>query len=106
MQANFQKYNLQFKQASGTSRGVLTTKETYILEISKEGKKGIGECAIFRGLSYDDVPEYEEKLNWLCQNINQDFDILKSDNLQNLNQKILLNILILFHQKLHDCKAT
>lgn len=39
MQANFQKYNLQFKQASGTSRGVLTTKETYILEISKEGKK-------------------------------------------------------------------
>ena len=79
MQANFQKYNLQFKQASGTSRGVLTTKETYILEISKEGKKGIGECAIFRGLSYDDVPEYEEKLNWLCQNINQDFDILKKD---------------------------
>lgn len=39
MQANFQKYNLQFKQASGTSRGVLTTKETYILEISKEEKK-------------------------------------------------------------------
>ena len=38
MQANFQKYNLQFKQASGTSRGVLTTKETYILEISKDGK--------------------------------------------------------------------
>ena len=79
MQANFQKYNLQFKQASGTSRGVLTTKETYILEISKEGKKGIGECAIFRGLSYDDVPEYEEKLKWLCQNINQDFDILKKE---------------------------
>lgn len=76
MQANFQKYILQFKQASGTSRGVLTTKETYILEISKDGKKGIGECAIFRGLSYDDVPEYEEKLKWLCQNINLDFEIL------------------------------
>lgn len=79
MKANFRKYNLQFKQASGTSRGVLTTKETYILEISKEEKKGIGECAIFRGLSYDDVPEYEEKLNWLCQNINQDFEILKKE---------------------------
>lgn len=76
MQANFQKYILQFKQASGTSRGVLTTKETYILEISEDGKKGIGECAIFRGLSYDDVPEYEEKLKWLCQNINLDFEIL------------------------------
>lgn len=79
MRAHFKKYILQFKHASGTSRGVLTTKETYILEVSEEGKIGIGECAIFRGLSYDDVPEYEEKLNWLCQNINQDFEILKNE---------------------------
>lgn len=76
MQANFQKYILQFKQASGTSRGILRTKETYILEISKDGKKGIGECAIFRGLSYDDVPDYENRLAWLCENINLDLDIL------------------------------
>lgn len=79
MQANFKKYNLNFKQASGTSRGILTEKETYILEISDGGKKGIGECAIFRGLSYDDVPEYEEKLIWLCENINNDEDFLKSE---------------------------
>lgn len=78
MQASFQKYILHFKQASGTSRGVLTTKETYILEVSEGDKKGIGECALFRGLSYDDVPEYEEKLNWLCENINEDFEILKN----------------------------
>ena len=79
MQANFKKYNLNFKQASGTSRGILTEKETYILEISDGGKKGIGECAIFRGLSYDDVPEYEKKLNWLCENINNDAEFLKSE---------------------------
>lgn len=79
MQANFKKYNLNFKQASGTSRGILTEKETYILEISDGDKKGIGECAIFRGLSYDDVPEYEKKLNWLCENINNDAEFLKSE---------------------------
>jgi o-succinylbenzoate synthase len=79
MQANFKKYNLNFKQASGTSRGILTEKETYILEISDGDKKGIGECAIFRGLSYDDVPEYEEKLIWLCENINNNAEFLKSE---------------------------
>ena len=79
MQSNFKKYDLNFKQASGTSRGILTKKETYILEISDGDKKGIGECAIFRGLSYDDVPEYEEKLIWLCEHINNDEDFLKSE---------------------------
>ena len=79
MNAQFTQHNLIFKQASGTSRGVLTTKETYLLEISKNGQKGIGECAIFRGLSYDDVPDYEEKLTWLCKNINLDFEVLKKE---------------------------
>lgn len=79
MNAQFTQHKLIFKQASGTSRGVLTTKETYILEISNRDKKGIGECAIFRGLSYDDVPDYEEKLTWLRDNINQDFAVLKKE---------------------------
>ena len=79
MQANLKKHNLNFKQASGTSRGILTKKETYILEISDGDKKGIGECAIFRGLSYDDVPEYEEKLIWLCEHINNNAEFLKSE---------------------------
>ena len=79
MNAQFTKHELIFKQASGTSRGVLTTKETYLLEISENNKKGIGECAIFRGLSYDDVPDYEEKLTWLCKNIHLDFEVLKKE---------------------------
>ena len=77
--AKYTPHNLIFKQASGTSRGVLTTKETYVLEISESNKKGIGECAIFRGISYDDVPDYEEKLQWLCENINNDFNALKKE---------------------------
>ena len=38
MNAQFTRHNLIFKQASGTSRGVLTTKETYLLEISENIK--------------------------------------------------------------------
>lgn len=71
MYAKYSPYILDFKQPSGTSRGILTQKETFILEISDGLKVGIGECAIFRGLSYDDVPLYEQKLQWLCENINQ-----------------------------------
>jgi len=70
MKAVYQKYILQFKQASGTSRGILKTKETYFLKISDATNFGIGECAVFRGLSVDDLPNYEEKLQWLCSNIN------------------------------------
>ncbi|SUX46239.1 o-succinylbenzoate synthase [Chryseobacterium indoltheticum] len=79
MTAKYYKYILEFKRPSGTSRGVLLTKETYILEIFENGNKGVGECALFRGLSYDDTPEYEEKMQWLCENINRDFKFLKEE---------------------------
>ena len=82
MTATFKKYILNFKNPSGTSRGVLNTKETFFLEIFDGDKKGIGECALFRGLSFDDVPDYEEKLQWLCENINENREILKQQ-LQN-----------------------
>lgn len=69
MKATYHKYILNFKQASGTSRGILTDKETWFILLEKDGKKGIGECGILRGLSADDRPDYEEKLHWTCQNI-------------------------------------
>jgi o-succinylbenzoate synthase len=69
MNASYFKYLLHFKQPSGTSRGILTDKETWFIVIEKEGKKGIGECGILRGLSADDRPDYEEKIRWACQNI-------------------------------------
>lgn len=70
LKATYKKYILNFKRASGTSRGILKTKETWFLIISDGVKKGIGECGLFRGLSADDVPNYEEKLKWVCNNIN------------------------------------
>ena len=69
MKATYHKYILQFKQPSGTSRGVMTVKETWFILLEKEGKKGIGECGILRGLSIDDRPDYEAKLKWVCENI-------------------------------------
>ena len=69
MKATYHKYVLDFKQPSGTSRGVMTHKETWFIIIENDQKKGIGECGILRGLSCDDRPDYEEKLAWACANI-------------------------------------
>ena len=69
MKATYHKYILNFKRPSGTSRGVMTEKETWFIILEKDGKKGIGECGILRGLSIDDRADYEEKLQWTCDNI-------------------------------------
>lgn len=71
MKVNFKKYDLNFKRPSGTSRGVLTKKETWFLKLEENGKTGYGECGLLRGLSVDDRPDYKEKLEWLCENINR-----------------------------------
>lgn len=47
----------------------MTQKETWFIVLEHNGKKGIGECGILRGLSCDDRPDYEQKLQWACSNI-------------------------------------
>lgn len=69
MKATYKKYILNFKRPSGTSRGVMTEKETWFLILKDNDKIGIGECGVLRTLSVDDRPDYEEKLQWVCQNI-------------------------------------
>ena len=76
MKASYQKYSLNFKQPSGTSRGVLKTKETWFVFLELNGKQGIGECGLFRGLSIDDTPEYEDTLKWTCTNIHLGLETL------------------------------
>lgn len=74
LKASYQKYQLHFKEPSGTSRGILTDKETYFIRIWEEENpecSGIGECALFRGLSAEDCPEYEDKLAEVCNKIDQ-----------------------------------
>tara|TARA_R110000850_G_C9996309_1_gene468334 strand:- start:64642 stop:65676 length:1035 start_codon:yes stop_codon:yes gene_type:complete len=69
LKASYKKHLLHFKKPGGTSRGVLHTKETWFLEIGDKNRKGVGECGLLRGLSIDDRPDYEEKLQWVCDNI-------------------------------------
>lgn len=68
IQIQFIPYHLVFKKPSGTSRGVLHTKETWFVKVwhdSDPTQFGLGECAIFRGLSSDDRPDYESVLKSL-----------------------------------------
>lgn len=76
MKAVYKKFILNFKRPSGTSRGVLHQKETWFLILKKNEKLGIGECGILRGLSVDDVPNYEETLKWTCENIHLGKEVL------------------------------
>jgi len=76
LKATYKKHILEFKRPSGTSRGVLKTKETWFIILEKDRKHGIGECGILRTLSIDDVPEYKEKLKWTCSNIDLGLTVL------------------------------
>lgn len=71
MKASFKKYTLNFKRPSGTSRGVLNEKDTYFLALKEGDKTGIGECNLFKGLSADDVPNYDFVLQDFCKQIDQ-----------------------------------
>ena len=50
----------------------MTTKETYFIKVwNNENPNiiGIGECALFRGLSHEDSNDYEKILANVCRNI-------------------------------------
>lgn len=73
IKAAWTKYRLEFKKPSGTSRGTLYYKDSYFLMLVNEdtSQTGIGECGLLKGLSVDDTPDYEKKLDWLCESINE-----------------------------------
>ena len=77
--ATYCKYDLIFKQASGTSRGILKTKTSYFIKITANNRVGYGECGLLKGLSYDDVPDYENKLSWACNHIHLGLESLWKD---------------------------
>lgn len=79
MKASFLKYILHFKRPGGTSRGVMTQKETWLLKLEENGKTGYGECGLLRGLSIDDRPDYEAKIRWVCTHIHSDKDQLLAE---------------------------
>ena len=73
LKATYQPYQLHFKTPGGTSRGVLTQKMSYLIDVWDEQApevKGTGECSILPKLSPDDHPELEGKIQEVCNNIN------------------------------------
>lgn len=77
--ARYLSYRLKFKKPAGTSRGILHHKDTYFLILENGIQTGIGECALFKGLSIDDRPDYEAKLQWLCAHIHLEDDEIRKE---------------------------
>ena len=77
IKATYKKYNLNFKTPSGTSRGILKIKETWFFILKDNGRVGIGETGLFRGLSIDEVDHYENKLKWVCNHIDLGLELLR-----------------------------
>jgi O-succinylbenzoate synthase len=61
MTCTWSKHQLHFKTPSGTSRGVLSGKDSWFIQISQHGKTGVGECSIIEGLS-PETPEMIENI--------------------------------------------
>ena len=61
------KRTLHFKQPAGTSRGVYTTRDIWLIRLTDGQRVGVGECAPLPKLSQDDIPDYGEKLGEKCE---------------------------------------
>lgn len=71
-------YLLKFHHPALTSRERMITKSTYFIKIydsDDTSKIAIGECALFRGLSFEDSSDYEYQLDSYCRNFNNDNNI-------------------------------
>lgn len=72
MRLAYAPYMLHFRQPAGTSRGVLTEKPTYLIKVWDEADPsvfGLGEAAVFPGLSPEADGRYEYKLVELLANV-------------------------------------
>lgn len=70
LKAAWSKYLLNFKQPATTSRETMTVRPTYFIKIWDDDdptRFGIGEAALFKGLSADDLPDYESVMEQCCR---------------------------------------
>lgn len=82
LKTSVHKHTLNFKRPSGTSRGVLTDKDSWIVEIWEKNNpsvKGIGEISIIKSLSPEWNEEYPAFIEETLEQINDlDFPFLTS----------------------------
>jgi L-alanine-DL-glutamate epimerase-like enolase superfamily enzyme len=72
LKAKWEKITLNFKLPSGTSRGVLTQKDSWIIKVWHSDNPniyGLGEASIIKTLSPDWSETYEAKIDEVCQDI-------------------------------------
>jgi o-succinylbenzoate synthase len=73
LKATYARRMLHFKEEAVTSRGAMRRRECWFVKVWEEEEPerfGVGECALFRGLSAEDVPGYEEQLARACARVN------------------------------------
>jgi o-succinylbenzoate synthase len=102
MKAYFFKKTFQFKIPSGTSRGVLTEKLAWFIEIWQEDKpeiKGVGECSVIAGLTPEflNAQDYELLVSDACRKIEFELHEISSDfilpeSLKQLPSSILFGV--------------
>ena len=66
---------LHFKQPAGTSRGVYTTRQIWLVRLSDGNRQGVGECAPLPDLSCDALPDYAALLDQVCADFCQTGEI-------------------------------
>ena len=72
--ANYKQIKFRFRQAVTTSRGVLREKVSYFIflrDTEQPGLTGTGECSIIPGLSPDDRPGLEQRIDALCLEVSR-----------------------------------
>ena len=74
LQAAYCKFRLNFTFEAGTSRGVLTYKDTYFIKVYKTSHPdiyGLGEAGPLLGLSLDDRRDFEAQLHQFCKSFRE-----------------------------------
>lgn len=70
LRARWKPYTLDFTFEARTSRSVMHHKDTFFVEVWDDvapAVRGLGECALFRGLSREDSADYEAHLDEACR---------------------------------------
>ena len=87
LKAKAEKITLQFKRPAGTSRGILRTKNSWIISVWDDANpeiQGVGEASIIESLSPEWSDTYEQELNESCDNIDSlsESDIISNPSLR------------------------
>ncbi len=85
LQSAFQKYVLDFKFEAGTSRGVLTQKDTWFIKVwdsKNPAVYGLGEAGPLKKLSIDDIEDFEPRLREVLR-------VLEENDLPSTQEEVL-----------------